>query len=152
MIYRINKIRYPPRSKLKSPLWRDSYHARVACKGSDVKMSSTSLESTLESGGGRTMEVLTLMLFEAICHNAVMARRMRHQLLAVLLCTGFALLCVQAATAQTKPSDAEMKEVYRLLLEREVQRPADGTNVAVLLGPNVKSFGSPTCLVWLFAN
>jgi len=31
------------------------------------------------------MEVLTLMLFEAMCHNAVMSRRMHHQLLAVLL-------------------------------------------------------------------
>ena len=72
-----------------------------------------------------------------------MSRPMKQQLLTVVLCTGIALFCVQAATAQTKPSDAEMKEVYRLLLEREVQRPADGTNVTVLLGPNVKSAWIP---------
>ena len=35
-----------------------------------------------------------------------------------------------------------MKEVLRLLLEREVQRSADG-NVVVLLGPNVKSSWIP---------
>ena len=68
---------------------------------------------------------------------------MKQQLLTVVLCTGIALLCVQTASGQTRPSDAEMKEVYRVLLEREVQRPADGTNVAVLLGPNVKSAWIP---------
>ena len=60
-----------------------------------------------------------------------------------LLVTGLTLLFICAATAQTKPSDAEMKEVVRLLLEREVQRPADGGNVTVLLGPNVKSSWIP---------
>jgi hypothetical protein len=50
-----------------------------------------------------------------------------------------ALLFVNAATAQTKPSDAEMKEVVRLLLEREVRRPADGGSVTVLLGPNMRA-------------
>ena len=60
-----------------------------------------------------------------------------------MLVTGLALLIVHAATAQTKPSDSEMKEVVRLLLEREVQRSADGGNVTVLLGPNVKSSWIP---------
>jgi hypothetical protein len=53
------------------------------------------------------------------------------------------LLFVNAATAQTRPSDAEMKEVVRLLIEREVQRPADGGSVTVLLGPNVRSSWIP---------
>ena len=53
------------------------------------------------------------------------------------------LLFVHPATAQTKPSDSEMKEVVRLLIEREVPRAADGGNVAVLLGPNVKSSWIP---------
>jgi hypothetical protein len=61
---------------------------------------------------------------------------MNRQLLLVLFCTGTALL---SASGQTKWSDSEMKEVYGLVLEREVQRPADGMTVAVLLGPNVKS-------------
>ena len=60
-----------------------------------------------------------------------------------LLVTGLTLLFVHTATAQTKPSDSEMKEVVRLLLEREVQRPADGGDAAVLLGPNVKSSWIP---------
>lgn len=67
---------------------------------------------------------------------------MRHQLLAVLFVIGLTLLFVRAAPAQTKPSDSEMKEVVRLLLEREVQR-TDGRNVTVLLGPNVKSSWIP---------
>ena len=66
-----------------------------------------------------------------------------HQLLAILLITGFALFFVHTATAQPKPSDSEMKEVVRMLLEREVQRSADGGNVVVLLGPNVKSSWIP---------
>lgn len=61
----------------------------------------------------------------------------------ILLVAGLTLLFVCPATAQTKPSDSEMKEVVRLLLEREVQRPADGTNVTVLFGPNVKSSWIP---------
>lgn len=36
-----------------------------------------------------------------------------------------------------------MKEVVRMLIEREVQRPADGGNAAVLLGPNVRSSWIP---------
>jgi len=72
-----------------------------------------------------------------------MVTQSQHQFLALLVVTGLALLCVHAASGQTKRSDSEMKEVYRLLLEREVQRPADGTNVAVLLGPNVKSSWIP---------
>lgn len=67
----------------------------------------------------------------------------RYQLLLVLLVTGLTLLLVHAATAQIKPTDSEMKEVVRLLLEREVQRSADGGSVAVLLGPNVKSSWIP---------
>ena len=63
----------------------------------------------------------------------------RHQLLALFL----ALFFVHAASAQTKPTDSEMKEVVRLLLEREVQRSANGGNVAVLLGPNVKASWIP---------
>ena len=63
----------------------------------------------------------------------------RRKLLAVLCVTCLTLFFVGAATAQTKFSDAEMKEVVRLLLEREVPRTADGGNVAVLLGPNVNS-------------
>lgn len=62
-----------------------------------------------------------------------------HQFLAVSLIITLALLCARAATAQTKPSDSEMKEVVRLLLEREVPRPADGGNVTVLFGPHVSS-------------
>ena len=61
----------------------------------------------------------------------------------VLLVVSLMLLFVCAATAQTKPSDSEMKEVVRLLLEREVPRPAGGGNVTVLLGPNVKSSWIP---------
>ena len=83
--------------------------------------------------------MFALKLFEAICHNAAMSRPLR----AVLLWTGIALLCVHVASGQTKHSDEEMKEVYRLVLEREVQRPADGTNVPVLLGSNVKSSWIP---------
>ena len=62
-----------------------------------------------------------------------------------LLGAGLTLLlaCVATATAQTKPSDSEMKEVVRLLLEREVPRAADGGNVTVLIGPNVKSSWIP---------
>jgi hypothetical protein len=56
-------------------------------------------------------------------------------------CTVLWLLSV--ATAQTKYSDSEMKEVVRLLIEREVPRLAHGGNVAVLLGPNVKSSWIP---------
>jgi len=67
----------------------------------------------------------------------------RHQLIAVLLIAAFALLFVCPAMAQTKPSDSEMKEVVRLLLQREVERPADGADVTVLLGPNVKSSWIP---------
>jgi hypothetical protein len=59
------------------------------------------------------------------------------QFLAVFLVTGLTLLFVHPAGAQTKPSDSEMKEVVRLLLEREVQPSADGGKVVVLLGPNV---------------
>ena len=66
-----------------------------------------------------------------------------HRFLAVLLVTGLTLLFVHAAPAQTKPSDSEMKEVLRLLLEQEVQRPEDGRNVEVLLGPNVNSSWIP---------
>lgn len=65
--------------------------------------------------------------------------RSRQKLLAVLLVTGFTLLFVQPATAQTRPSDSEMKEVIRLLLEREVPRSTDGAPVTVLLDPNVRS-------------
>jgi hypothetical protein len=54
------------------------------------------------------------------------------------------LWLLSVATAQTKYSDSEMKEVVRLLIEREVPRSADGGNVAVLLGPNVKSSWIPT--------
>lgn len=70
-------------------------------------------------------------------------RTMHRQLHALLLITCLTLLFVQVVTAQTKPSDSEMKEVVRLLLEREVQRPADGGNVTVLLGPNVNSSWIP---------
>ena len=66
-----------------------------------------------------------------------------HQLLAMLLVTGFALFFVHTATAQKNPPDSEMKEVVRMLIEREVPRPADGGNVEVLLGPNVKSSWIP---------
>ena len=60
--------------------------------------------------------------------------------LKVLLVAGLALLFAHGVTAQTRPSDAEMKEVVRLLLEREVPRnAAEGGNVAVLFGPNVNS-------------
>lgn len=73
-----------------------------------------------------------------------LAGRCRHnQLLAELLVTLLTLAFVHVATAQTKPTDSEMKEVVRLLLEREVQRSADGGMVAVLLGPNVKSSWIP---------
>jgi hypothetical protein len=68
---------------------------------------------------------------------------MRYQLLAVSLIAAFTLVSVRLATAQTKPSDSEMKEVVRLLLEREIERPADGADIAVLLGPNVKSSWIP---------
>ena len=63
--------------------------------------------------------------------------------LKVLLVTGLVLFFVHATTAQTQPADSEMREVLRLLLEREVQRPAEGGNVVVLLGPNVKSTWIP---------
>ena len=62
-----------------------------------------------------------------------------YQLFALLFVTSLTLTFVPAATAQTRPSDSEMKEVVRLLLEREVPRSADGAPVTVLLGPNVKS-------------
>ena len=62
---------------------------------------------------------------------------------AALLVTGLMLFFVHAASAQRKFSDSEMKEVVRLLIEREVQRSADGGNVTVLLGPNVKSSWIP---------
>ena len=65
----------------------------------------------------------------------------RHQLLPLLL--GLTLLFAHTATAQTRASDSEMKEVFRFVLEREVPRPADGATVAVLLGPNVKSSWIP---------
>ncbi len=70
-----------------------------------------------------------------VASSSLLSNSRHHQLLAVLL----TLLFVHPATAQTKHSDSEMKEVVRLLIEREVQRSADGGNVAVLLGPNVKS-------------
>jgi hypothetical protein len=73
-----------------------------------------------------------------VASSSVAFRSRHHQLLAVLLLTGLTLLFVHAATAQTRRSDSEMKEIVRLLLEREVQRPPEGDNVAVLLGPNVK--------------
>lgn len=63
----------------------------------------------------------------------------QYQLFALLFVTGLTLTFVPAATAQTRPSDVEMKEVMRLLLEREVPRSADGTTVTVLLDPNVRS-------------
>lgn len=37
----------------------------------------------------------------------------------VLLVTGVTLLFIRSTLAQTKPSDSEMKEVVRLLLESE---------------------------------
>ena len=61
----------------------------------------------------------------------------------ILLVAGLTLLFACVATAQTRPSDSEMKEVVRLLLEREVPRAADGGDVAVLLGPNVKTSWIP---------
>ena len=66
----------------------------------------------------------------------------RRQLLAVFV-TWLTLVSVGTATAQTRPSDSEMKEVVRLLLEREVPRTADARDVTVLLGPNVKSSWIP---------
>jgi hypothetical protein len=78
-----------------------------------------------------------------VASSGLVSRSTHHQLLAVLFVTGLTLLFVHAATAQTKPTDSEMKEVVRLLLEREVQRTADGGNVAVLLGPNVNSSWIP---------
>lgn len=66
----------------------------------------------------------------------------RYQGLAALFVTTLALLFARAAVAQTKPSDSEMKEVVRLLLQREVPRSADG-KVAVLFGPNVRSSWIP---------
>jgi len=60
-----------------------------------------------------------------------------------LFVTCLTLFSVHAATGQTRPSDSEMKGIVRLLLEREVPRPADGRNVAVLLGPNIKSSWIP---------
>lgn len=78
-----------------------------------------------------------------VASSSLLARSRHHQPLAILLVTGFALFFVHTATAQTKPSDSEMKEVVRMLLEREVQRSADGGNVAVLFGPNVKSSWIP---------
>lgn len=41
--------------------------------------------------------------------------------------------------AQNTPSDTEMKEVLRMLIEREVPRSMVESNVVVLLGPNVRS-------------
>ena len=70
-------------------------------------------------------------------------RSVRHRLLTALLVIGLMLVSPHVATAQTKFSDSEMKEVVRLLLEREVPRPADGANVTVLLGPNVKASWIP---------
>ena len=61
----------------------------------------------------------------------------------ILLVAGLTLLFVCVAAAQTKTSDSEMKEVVRLLLEREVPRAANGGNVTVLLGPNVKTSWIP---------
>jgi hypothetical protein len=61
----------------------------------------------------------------------------------ILLVAGFTLLFVCVTTAQTTASDSEMKEVVRLLLEREVPRAADGGNVTVLFGPNVKTSWIP---------
>ena len=74
-----------------------------------------------------------------VASSSLLANSRHHQLLAVLL----TLLFVHTATAQTKPSDSEMREVVRLLIEREVQRSADGGNVTVLLGPNVRSSWIP---------
>ena len=67
----------------------------------------------------------------------------QHRHVAALLVAGLTLLLVHAAPGQTKRSDSEMKEVLRLLLEREVQRSAAGEDVAVLLGPNVRSSWIP---------
>ena len=78
-----------------------------------------------------------------VASSSLVSRSRHHEHLAILFVTGLTLLFVHAATAQTKRTDSEMKEVVRLLLEREVQRSADGVNVAVLLGPNVNSSWIP---------
>jgi hypothetical protein len=57
----------------------------------------------------------------------------------VALTIAVTLVSAITSLAQTKPSDSEMKEVFRFLMEREVSRPADGNDVVVLLGPNVKA-------------
>lgn len=77
------------------------------------------------------------------CHPlkvaSLISRSRYNRLLAVVSVTVLTLLFVHAASAQTKPSDAEMKEVVRALIEREVPRSADGATVTVLLDPNVRS-------------
>lgn len=78
-----------------------------------------------------------------VASSGLASRHRSYQLLTVLRVIGLTLLFVHAATAQTKPTDSEMKDVVRLLLEREVPRPADRGNVEVLLGPNVKSSWIP---------
>ena len=69
----------------------------------------------------------------------------KHKNLKTAICVFCAFLwLLSVSTAQTKYSDSEMKDVIRLLIEREVPRSADGGNVPVLLGPNVKSSWIPT--------
>jgi len=67
---------------------------------------------------------------------------LHYRVFALLLVVGLTLF-VHAASAQTKLSDSEMKEIVRLLLEREVPPATDGGTVTVLLGPNVKSSWIP---------
>ena len=87
-----------------------------------------------------------LLLRLRYCHETVVNIKLMNRnvvFFVVMLVTGLTHLFAHSATAQTKPSDSEMKEIVRLLIEREVQRSADGGNVAVLLGPNVKSSWIP---------
>lgn len=73
-----------------------------------------------------------------------MDRLPRLNVLTITLTLLLTVLLQPATTiAQTKPSDAEMKEVVRLLIEREVGRTTDTATVAILLGPNVKSSWIP---------
>ena len=58
---------------------------------------------------------------------------------ASLLIVIVALFFGVGSFAQNRPSDTEMKEVLRMLIEREVPRSTDQSNVVVLLGPNVRS-------------
>ena len=76
--------------------------------------------------------------------SSSLVARSRNQLLTLFAITFIGLASIFYASAQTPVPDAEMREIVRLLLEREIPRPGQAADVVVLLGPNTKTWVDST--------